>query len=150
MEDKLKADIYDVREADTDKDRVIVGAEPETTIGEFKDNLLNPNEYIKIYDSEGNELDDDEEVKTGLVIKLEYGNNVVDEAIMVIRGDIDGDGVVTLVDYMSIINHYVEVEEITDYPNFLAADVDEDETINMADALKLLNYYTEIIDTLNE
>ena len=51
---------------------------------------------------------------------------------------------------MAIINHYVEVEEITSYPFFLAADVDEDETINMADATKLLNFYTENIDTLND
>ena len=152
VSDKLESDVYDVREEDIDagKDRVIVGAEPLTTIGEFKDNLLNPNEYIKIYDSEGNELEDDEEVRTGLVIKLEYGSNVVDEAIMVIRGDIDGDGVVSLADYMAIINHYVEIEEITSYPFFLAADVDEDEILNMADALKLMNYYAEIIDTLND
>ena len=152
VSDKLESEVYDVREEDIDagKDRVIVGAEPLTTIGEFKDNLLNPNEYIKIYDSEGNELEDDEEVRTGLVIKLEYGSNVVDEAILVVRGDIDGDGVVSLADYMDIINHYVEIEEITEYPFFLAADVDEDETINMADATKLLNFYTENIDTLND
>ena len=152
ISDRLESDVYDVREEDIDlgKDRVIVGAEPLTTIGEFKDNLLNPKELVKIYDSEGNELDDDEDIRTGLVIKLEYNGIVADEAILVLRGDVDGDGVVNLVDYMAVINHYVESAEITEYPFFLAADVDEDETINMADAIKLLNYYTENIDTLND
>ena len=152
ISDRLESDVYDVREEDIDagKDRVIVGAEPLITIGEFKDNLLNPKELVKIYDSEGNELDDDEDIRTGLVIKLEYNGIVADEAILVLRGDVDGDGVVNLVDYMAVINHYVESAEITEYPFFLAADVDEDETINMADAMKILNYYTENIDTLND
>ena len=152
ISDKLESEVYDVREADEDagKDRVIIGAEPLTTIGEFKDNLLNPTEYVKIYDSEGNELDDDAEIRTGLIIKLEYNGITVDEAILVLRGDVDGDGVVNLADYMAVINHYVESNEITEYPFFLAADVDEDETVNMADAIKLLNYYTENIDTLND
>ena len=96
------------------------------------------------------DLDDDEDIRTGLVIKLEYNGIVADEAILVLRGDVDGDGVVNLVDYMAVINHYVESAEITEYPFFLAADVDEDETINMADAMKILNYYTENIDTLND
>ena len=150
IDNKLESSVYDVREASENKDRVIVGAEPLTTIGDFKDNLSNPNQYIKIYDSEDNELDDDADVRTGLIVKLVYGNNTVDEAILVVRGDTDGDGIVNLSDYMAVINHYVESEEITDYPSFLAADVEEDDILDMSDAIKLMNYYAEIIDTLND
>ena len=112
--------------------------------------MLNPNEYLHIYDSEGNELDDDSTVKTGLVIKLEIDGTVHDEAYIVIRGDVNKDGFVNMADYMLMQNHYLEMEEITEYVSYAAADVAEDEIINMQDTMKLLNYYTEQIDTLND
>ena len=152
LSDKLESEVYDVREADLDnnKDRIIIGAEPNTTIGEFKDNLLNPNEYVKIYDIEGNELDDDVIVMTGQVIKLEYNGIVVDEAILVLRGDVNGDGIVNVSDYLKVLNHSSEKEELQTYIEFVAADVAEDEILNVSDYLKIKNYAAEKLDTLNE
>ena len=152
ISDRLESEVYDVRDEDIDlgKDRIIIGAEPLTTIGEFKDNLENPNEYIKIYDSEGNEIDDDVIVMTGQVIKLEYGSNVVDEAIMGVRGDTTGDGIINVSDYLKVLNHASEKELIQAYIEFAAADVVEDEILNVSDYLMIRNYAGEMIDTLND
>ena len=114
----LSSDIYEVRDVeheDLTTDRIVIGATDGTLISEFKDNMLNPNEYIKIYDENGVEVSDDEIVKTGLVIKLEYNGLVLDEASMVVRGDVDGDGFVNVSDYISVLNHALALEEIDDY-----------------------------------
>ena len=119
-------------------------------ISEFKDNLLNPNEYIKIYDKDNNELSDDDIIKTGLTIKLKYDNLVFDEATMIIHGDVDGDGFVNVSDYILVANHALEIEDITDYVMFAAADVEEDEVLNVADYIKIMDYALENIGSLNQ
>ena len=151
VSDKLESDIYDVRDADPDnnKDRIVIGAEPETTIGEFKDSMLNPNEYLKVFDQDGIELSDDEIIKTGQTIKLVYGQNTMDEAFIVIRGDVNGDGYITLTDQLAVNEVYLEFSNFDSYPMFLAADVVEDGSINLQDALDIQEYYLEFKDSLN-
>ena len=142
----IESSELDVRE---NEDKVVIGAEIEETIREFKEELNNEASTIKIYDTLGNLLEDDEIVKTGLVIKLEYNNKVYDEAIMVVRGDVDGDGYVNVTDYMMVLNHSLELTEIEDPIKFLAADVEEDELINVTDYIKIMDYSLENLDTLN-
>ncbi|MBR4830465.1 MAG: InlB B-repeat-containing protein, partial [Bacilli bacterium] len=140
--DKLLSDIYEVRDIDIedeDIDRIVIGAEPNTTIGEFKDNMLNPNEYIKIYDLDNNELSDDDIVKTGQIIRLEYNGNVYDEAILILRGDIDGDGLIDVTDEALITDHILMATQITGY-RFLAADVVEDGLLDVSDDSKITDY----------
>jgi len=149
MGDKLESIEYDVREKEG-KPKIIIGAEPETTIAEFKDNMLNPNEYIKIYDEDNNLLSDDDIVKTGLIIKLVIDDTEYDEAIMVIRGDVDKDGYVNISDYILVSNHALESEYIDDYVQFAAADVEEDEVLNIADYIKIMDYGLENSNSLNE
>ena len=150
--DKLASDIYEVRDSEyegTDY-RIVIGAEIETTISEFKDNMTNPNEYIKIYDTEGNELAEDDIIKTRLVIKLEYNGMVLDEAYVVLRGDVDGDGYVNVSDYITVLNVTLENDFFDDYIQFAAADVEEDEIINVSDYIKIMDYNLENIDSLND
>ena len=152
LSDKLESDTYDVRDDEYESStyRIVIGAEAGTLISEFKDNMLNDNEYIKIYDQDDNELLDDDIVKTGLIIKLVIDNVERDVATMIVRGDIDGDGFVNITDSLKIKNHLQELSLIEDYIQFKAADVVEDDIINVSDRLKVTNYLKELIDTLNE
>ena len=147
---ELKSNVYEVREASGNNDRIVIGADAGTTIGDFKNNMLNSNEYIKIYDSNNNELTSSDIVKTGLIIKLEYDNNTLDEAIMVIRGDTNGDGIVTVVDYMKAKDVAAENDVIEEYPEFVAVDIQEDEIITVADYMYIMDYVYENINSLNE
>ena len=146
LHDQILSDEYAVRD---DEEKIVIGAEIETTIREFKLNLLNDSKTINIYDLEGNIVDDDEIVRTGLIIKLEYNDKQYDEAVMVVRGDVDGDGYVNVTDYITVLNHALEVEDIVDYAKFAAADVEEDELINVTDYIKIMDYSLENLDTLN-
>ena len=69
---------------------------------------------------------------------------------MVVRGDVDGDGIINVSDLLGLINHIRENTLITEYPKFAAANVEEDEILNVSDQLKLNNYLRENIDSLNE
>ena len=151
ISDKLESDIYEVIDETHDSTdyRMVVGAEDGTTISEFKDNMLNPNEYIKIYDKDGNEVEDDEIVKTGLTIKLEINGTVHDEASMVVKGDVDGDGFINVTDYIAVLNHALALEDIEDYIKFVAGDVAEDEILNVTDYIKIMDYALGNIDSIN-
>ena len=90
---------------------------------------------------------------TGQIIKIVYGNNVMDEAIIVVRGDLNGDGYVNVMDKIELTNAVIDAEpidSITDYPRFAAADVEEDDFVNVMDKLKLTNFIIDNIDSLNE
>ena len=112
--------------------------------------MLNPNEYIKIYDKDGNEVEDSEIVRTGLTIKLEYNGIVLDEASMVVRGDVDGDGFVNVSDYISVLNHALSLEKVEDYISFAAGDVEEDNMLNVSDYIKIMDYALRNIDSIND
>ena len=152
VSNKLESEEYDVLDKEKDdesKDRIVIGAEVKTLISEFKDNMTNPNEYIKIYDAEGNEVSEVDTVKTGLTIKLEINGRVYDEAIMIVRGDIDGDGLVDVADEAVLTDHILRITPIDDY-RFYAADVDEDSILDVADDSKLTDFILRILDSLNE
>ena len=143
----LESIVYTV--TDKTNDRIVIGAEPNTTLSDFKDNMINPNEFIKIYDLDNNELLDDDIVKTGLIIKLEINGTVYDEAIMIVRGDIDGDGIISVSDEAMLTDHILSISVIDDY-RFYAADIEEDELLDVVDDSLITDYILGIIDSLNE
>lgn len=140
--------VVDKEKEDQTTDRIIIGAEPETLISDFKSNLDNPSEYIKIYDGD-NELSDDDIVKTGLTIRLEVNGTIYDEAIIIIRGDINEDGLVNVIDKSIISEHVLRLNNIEGYKTY-AADVDNNDSINITDKSKLSEYILRLIDSLNE
>jgi len=157
LSDKLESTNYTVtdkvrpkeNEEDPDiTDRIIIGAEPGTLISDFKSNLDNPSEYIKIYDGD-NELSDDDIVKTGLTIRLEVNGTIYDEAIIIIRGDINQDGLVNLMDKSVLSEQLLRLSDIEGYGVY-AADIDNNDSINLMDKSKLSEYLLRLIDTLNE
>ncbi len=77
----------------------------------------------------------------------------MDEAIIVVRGDLNGDGFVNVMDDIAIINSITDanpINSIIDYARFAAADLEEDDFINVVDEIKMLNFITDRIDSLNE
>ena len=149
LSNEIESNTYEIRPATSTTDKIIIGLEQETTVGDFRNELLNPNEYIKVYDSNNNLLSDDDIVKTGLIVKLIYGTNTYDEAYLVVRGDINGDGVVDMTDYIDALYNTLDITEITTYSSFAAADVVEDNLIKPADAHKIMDFIVEFINTLN-
>ena len=151
LSDKLESTNYTVADKEKEEepdDRIVIGAEPGTTIQEFKENMLNPVDYIKIYDGD-TELSEDDIVKTGLTIKLEINGIVHDEAIIIIRGDINEDGLVNVIDKSILSEHILRLNNIEGYRTY-AADVDNNDSINITDKSKLSEYILRLIPSLNE
>ena len=143
---EIKTGEYEVRKVEEGK--ILIGMEEGTTLGEIKEKLLNEESTIKIYNEENKELEESEIVKTGERIKVEIEGEICDEAIIILRGDINCDGEVNVTDKTIIKNHILSKEEIIDYRKY-AADVVEDNEINVSDNTKLGNYLLGKITTLN-
>ena len=141
--------VADKTKEDQSVDRIVIGAESSTTVSDFKDNMDNPDEFIKIYDQDDNLLSDDAVVTTGSIIKLDINGTVFDEAIIIVRGDINGDGLVNLQDRSLLADHLLRITDIEGFYLY-AADINSDNSINLQDRSLLADYLLRIIDTLNE
>lgn len=64
------------------------------------------------------------------------------------KGDVDGDGRITLADRNLVWNHVNQTELITDEIQFWCADVNNTEKINIADINSILNYMKDISSPL--
>ena len=118
------------------------------TISEFKENMTNPSENIKIYDKDNNLLEDTDIIKSGQIIKLEYNGTVYDEAIMILKGDSNGDGLIDVSDRAEVKNHILEITLLEGYKIY-SSDIIEDGIIDVSDNSKITDYVLGIVDSLN-
>lgn len=145
FDDELESDIYDITNKNTY--RIISSIDSGTLVSGFKDNMGNPNEYIKVFNNDIEVLNTDR-VRTGLTVKLIVGNNDYDEAITIVRGDINDDSYVNIKDYSLLNDHLLPLHTIDDY-RYYAADVNTDSNLNVLDSNKLSDYILRKIDSLN-
>ena len=151
IEDKITSSILSVE--DRDLARIIIGEEPGVNVDNFLDKLDNPREYLEVYDLEDNLISSDDydsvNVYTGLKVKLVIDSVIHDEAIVIIRGDIDGDGIISVSDEAMLTDHILTIDLINDYRKY-AADVEEDDLLDVVDDSLITDYILGIIDSLNE
>ena len=156
--DKITSQVLDVK--DKTKARIIIGEEPNTSINDFLDKIDNPKEYLVVYDKYGNQIYKDEFdstiVTTGMKVKLVINGIEHDEVIAIIRGDLNEDGRVNVMDLSKVSDHILEKELIEGYKLYAAdlvedPEAEEDEyMINVMDQGKFVQYILENIDSLNE
>ena len=116
---------------------------------ELKNELDNKNEHLKIMNADKTrEIADTEKMATGYVVQLIVDDTLQDEKIIVIKGDVNGDGAITLIDAVGTINHYVGVQNndstkrrlVGEY--FVAADTNTNGGVSLIDAVGIINHYT--------
>ncbi|MDE5830930.1 MAG: dockerin type I repeat-containing protein, partial [Clostridia bacterium] len=73
---------------------------------------------------------------------------VYDELAIIVRGDLNGDGYVTVTDYVKMKNHFLGKAEFN-YLENCAAEVSGDEYVTVTDYVKMKNYFLGKITTLN-
>ena len=88
-------------------------------------------------------------IKTGMKVECIDENNNKMSFKASVKGDVNGDGYITLTDQLAVNEVYLEFSNFDSYPMFLAADVVEDDTINLQDALDIQEYYLEFKTSLN-
>lgn len=128
----------------------IYGTSANTTIEEYLEKFKNNLEELHIYDLNNNEIiDKSKYITTKMKIKLIKNNETKDELNIVVKGDINCDGDITVGDMakmkavtMKIVALY-EIEQI-------AGDITEnDRLITMTDLMKITRYLSMEIDNLN-
>ena len=140
VSNELESNLYEIMESPNNVKVIIT---PETTITaiNFKNNMINSNINLNIYDEDDAIINDHAHVRTGDIIKFEYNGEVLDEAIIIIKGDVNGDGSIDSIDYSEVLEHYLENTEIEDYIYFKAGDIETDDILNLMDLSKIQDYY---------
>ena len=107
------------------------------TVSELKNNL-HGGEFVKIY-KDNAEITSDSKLATGMVIKLLSGNVVVDSCVVVVNGDVSGDGNADDDDFQTIVDYMSGSATINDECYFLAGDVNKDGAVDGFDAVEIAN-----------
>ena len=116
-----------------------------TTVDDFKKNIdLNIGYSI---DVSYKTIDGKNLLYTGSYTKFYKNNNLIVEYTNIIRGDITGDGIISLADLSKFYNYYqgnITMNELFE----LASDVNNDGKFSLADLSKFYNYYQGNINKL--
>lgn len=110
---------------------------PSTTAKNFLTNL-NVNGNAKIYDLQGKEVSNDKLVGTGYTVKVEKNGETYEYQIAV-KGDLDGDGKVSITD-LSMMNQAIVGKKTLSEIVKTAADLDTSEKVSATD-LSIMNQY---------
>lgn len=113
-----------------------------SSVLDIKNQLDNDNAKLQVWKNDNSaEKNDTDKVGTGDIVKLIINNKEVDSKIIIIKGDINGDGKHNALDVSAVINHYLKTNVITDEAKLLAADVNTDKKINALDVSAIINHY---------
>ena len=123
--EEIKSDIYKV-----DNEKLIIYAQPGATSDEFLTNI----EMI---------LTTDAKVKYEMVEEKIYTGLMLEDYLIVVLGDVNGDGAVKMNDVMQISQYIVDKTGLDNDYFKLAADVNLDLSIKMNDVMKISSYIVE-------
>ena len=125
----LGSDIYTV------SDGIISGVAENTTVEELALGLVNSISDITVYDKNG-KVQENGEVSTGMTVRLTIGGTVYDTAAIVIPGDVNSDGSVTVADYTQVRLHLLEMKTLAGSA-LQAADANKDGKVTISDYLAI-------------
>ena len=129
--DVFKSEVYKIGEED------IMKIEGETTIEKFSKNITT-NLKMNFMDGDLKITDNNQLIKTGMKLKLSNDK----EYVLIVRGDINSDGRLSLIDISKLIMHYNEVKgfELTGNSK-KGADMNADGEINLIDVSQMIMVY---------
>lgn len=130
----LSSDIYKIGDKDIDNyeegDIYLEKISPETTVSQFIKNCKT-NGTIKVLNSKGEALKDTDLVGTNMKIQVTKGKEQIN-LTLVVMGDLDGNGLVTVTDLSGINQAVLKTIELKDAV-FKAADLDDNNEITVTD-----------------
>ncbi len=129
--DKLESDVYRLNESN----RMLSLVSPQTTVDAFLKNIKNK-ENVKVY-MNGKQITGSALVGTGAELRLYSSDGaILDSYIVAMTGDINGDGKISMTDYLQIKERIVKNKTLNT-ENEYACDVNGDGKITMTDYLRL-------------
>lgn len=113
--------------------RVSFNSSVKNVADEFK------NDNLKFYNINGNEIENDDIVGTGTIIKLIDGDNILDTKTVVVTGDMTGDGILNNRD-VAMVNRYLVGKVTPEECCKVALDLNGDGYVNNKDAAMAARY----------
>lgn len=128
---KITSSVYHV---DT---TVVTGVAGETTVADFLAGLDQTD--VNVYTAAGEAVDSTWWVGTGMIVKLEYGGTVYASYTIIVKGDVNCDGIVSSADARELVCYTLSSDSYTlsDH-QLLAANVNGDRYVNTTDAREIL------------
>ena len=114
---------------------------PNTQINTLKQSILkkSPSATVTFYSSTGNTLNDYTNLATSQKIKITAPSGETKVFDIVVTGDTNGDGQVTILDLLRVQKHLLNSTRLTDL-NLKAADTNSDNNITILDLLRIQKY----------
>ena len=129
-------------------DLYISKIQPKTTIKEFKERIETNSKEVKVYNN-GEEIQtDDEIIKTGMQIEIEFAEKTKTFTLAV-DGDVNGDGKADFKDIVSMNKHKLN-KKILNEVELIAGDVNNDNKVDFKDIVKVNKYRLNKITQLFE
>jgi hypothetical protein len=116
----------------------------------FKDTLQDianqfKNTGIRFFSKNGDEISGDKKIATGMKLRLYDGEDIIDELTLVLKGDVNGDGEINMLD-KATLNAYTSGSIVLENAFKLASDINDDGNINMLDKATLNAFTSGSID----
>lgn len=124
-------------------DTYITGISVSTTVATASGNFTVEEGFsVKIVDKAGNDVSASSPVATGMKVAIydDSNNALVRSYPIVVKADVNGDGVIKATDYMKIKNHIMSASQHLTNEYALAADVNGDGLIKATDYMKIKNH----------
>ncbi len=122
----------------------------DTTVGDLiVGELDNPKEYLQVWNHDDNtQIDENTKLQTGMIVKLIIDGIEYDRDEVVIKGDTNGDGKITINDSVKIVNHFLGTAPLTG-AYLAAADTNGDTRITINDSVKIVNHFLNVAPLFN-
>lgn len=124
--------------------KYITGVKPKTGLSKFLGGLTVKNGTVSVTDSSGSEKAKGN-IATGDDILLKNGNTTVSKYGVVIKGDINGDSDISIIDLAKVQKHILAVSEIKGI-YLQSADTNGDGNINIIDLAKIQKHILGIAE----
>ncbi|WZU01200.1 dockerin type I repeat-containing protein [Erysipelothrix sp. D19-032] len=128
---KLKSDLHTI------EPKHIQTIHDNQSVLDVKQQMTNPQEHLVFYRN-GSKLEDTDIVGSGVIIKLVVDHQEYDEKTIIVKGDVNGDGRIGVVDIISV-RSYVLGGTLTDWQR-LAPDVNADQKVGVADLIGIRSH----------
>jgi uncharacterized protein YgiM (DUF1202 family) len=127
--DAIYSSVYTVDQTES----LLLGVPDEITITDMVANLDNAASDIVVLGSDEVEITDwSTHAGTGMAVRLMDGETVVDELSIAVLGDVNGDGIIDILDYSYVKLHIFNVFTQTG-AGFIAGDIDKSGVIDILD-----------------
>lgn len=112
-------------------------------VSDMKDQLDNDNAKLEVWNAlDDTKLADDTVVGTGMIVKLVINGTVTDSKVIVVKGDVNGDSEINVIDASAIVNYFLGRSTLTG-AYLLASDVNVDTEVNVIDASAIINHFLD-------